>query len=448
VVGALEEILTDGLKGSRLVDPRQLELPGAIGAFFCANSREENPMSERDLSALRIDDRDRNGPRKGRKVWLAVIAGVVVPAVAMTVILRGGRAPSVEVAEVRTESAATIPSVLNASGYVTPRRRATVAAKITGRVVEMLVEEGMAVGEGQVLARLDDAEARRRLELARADREVAVATIAETEVNLEDARRTLRRTEELFRQEVVGEQDLDHARAAAEALAARLESLRREVAAAGARVSLAEEDLANCTVRAPFAGIAVSKDAQVGEMVSPVSAGGGFTRTGISTIVDMQSLEIEVDVNESHIAKVQPGQRVEATLDAYPEWKIPAGVRTIIPTADRQKATVKVRIAFDALDPRILPDMGVKVSFLGEPEAEAAGGAARILVPRSALREEGESAVVYVLGRENRLERRAVSTGRENGGEVQVLAGLAPGERVVTAGPAGLRDGQRVRVAE
>jgi len=197
-------------------------------------------------------------------------------------------------------------------------------------------------------------------------------------------------------------------------------------------------------VRAPFGGIVVSKDAQRGEMVSPVSAGGGFTRTGIATIVDMASLEIEVDVNESYIARVKTGQPVTAVLDAYPDWQIPGKVRTVIPTADRQKATVKVRAAFDKLDPRILPDMGVKLTFLGDERA-APPAAGRVLVPRTAVREEGGAAAVFV-HREGRLERRAVKLGQARGNEHEVIAGLSDGDQVVTTGINELRDGQNVRV--
>ena len=207
---------------------------------------------------------------------------------------------------------------------------------------------------------------------------------------------------------------------------------------------MARQDVENCIVRAPFGGVVVSKDAQRGEMVSPISAGGGFTRTGIATIVDMDSLEIEVDVNESYIARVVPGQRVEAVLDAYPDWRIPAAVRTVIPTADRQKATVKVRIAFDKLDPRILPDMGVKVAFLAGEQA-GARPAARAVVPREAVRTVDGQTVVFV-DRDGVLERRAVSLGLERGADVEVTAGLAPGDMVVVEGPAELRDGQRVKV--
>ena len=208
-------------------------------------------------------------------------------------------------------------------------------------------------------------------------------------------------------------------------------------------VATAEQDVENCTVRAPFAGIVVSKDAQPGEMVSPVSAGSGYTRTGIATIVDMDSLEIEVDVNESYIARVTPAQKVVATLDAYPDWRIPARVRTVIPTADRQKATVKVRISFEALDPRILPDMGVKVAFLGE-ERRSDQPPVRALVPREAVREIDGKQIVFVF-RDGMLERRAVSVGLARESDLEITAGVSAGDQVVVRGPEDLHDGERVK---
>ncbi len=334
--------------------------------------------------------------------------------------------------------------LLNASGYVTPRVRATVAAKITGRVEAMLVDEGMVVAAGQVLARLDESDVRARLAAAVAERDAAAAATTDLEVNLANAERELARQQDLAKQGVTSPQALDAASTLVDSLKARIVLASRQVASAEAAIGIARQDLDNCVVRAPFAGVAVSKDAQVGEMVSPVSAGGGFTRTGISTIVDMTSLEIEVDVNESYIARVKPGQKVEATLDAYPDWKIPATVRTVIPTADRQKATVKVRISFDQLDPRILPDMGVKVAFLAaEQPAEAPAAAA--VIPSAAVRSDGGGSVVYVV-RDGRVERRAVTLGARRADEVEVLAGVAGGDQLVVAGPARLEDGQQVRV--
>jgi HlyD family secretion protein len=396
-----------------------------------------------DLSALRIDERARRDPTRRR--WRALAAGLAAVALvsAGLVFVLRERAPEVEVTTVRADRGGR-PALLNASGYVTPRQRATIAAKITARVNEILIDEGMQVEPGQVLARLDDSDARARLASASAEREATAATLGELRVNLENAERELRRVDALWDKGLVAEQARDQARMAVDGLRARQALAREQVAAADARVRVAQQDLDNCTVRAPFGGIVVSKDAQRGEMVSPVSAGGGFTRTGIATIVDMSSLEIEVDVNESYIARVKAGQPVTAVLDAYPDWQVPAKVRTVIPTADRQKATVKVRATFDRLDPRILPDMGVKVTFLGdEPSAPAAAG--RVLIPKTALQEKDGAAAVFV-HREGRVERRAVRLGQARGNEHEVIAGLADGDAVVTTGVNELRDGQPVRV--
>ena len=397
-----------------------------------------------DLSALRIDERARRP--EGRFRWLrwfgAGFGGVLL--VAAVVFTLKGKTPMVEVATVRAGEAGR-PALLNASGYVTPRRRATIAAKITGRVSEVFAEEGMRVEPGQILATLDDSDTRARLLSATADREATAATLADLQVNLANAERDRRRMEALWKDGGVSEQLVDQARTTADSLRARIGMAEEQVRAAEARIAVAQQDLDNTIIRAPFAGIVVSKDAQRGEMVSPISAGGGFTRTGIATIVDMNSLEIEVDVNESYIARVKPGQPVTAALDAYPDWKIPAKVRTVIPTADRQKATVKVRVTFDRLDPRILPDMGVKVAFLGEESSTRATGATWVLVPRSAVREEGGSQVVFVY-RDGRVERRAVVLGQVRGNDQEVAAGLSSGEQIVVKGLEGLREGLRVRI--
>ena len=396
-----------------------------------------------DLAGLRIDERARRSPR--RVTWRLAAAGLAVLLVAsagLWLLLRE-KTPEVEVATVRADRGGR-PALLNASGYVTPRQRATIAAKITARVNEIYVDEGMRVEPGQILARLDDSDARARLASASAERDATAATLGDLRVNLENAERELRRIEELWDRKLVAEQARDQARMAVDSFRARITLAREQVGAAEARVKVAQQDLDNCTVRAPFGGVVVSKDAQRGEMVSPVSAGGGFTRTGIATIVDMDSLEIEVDVNESYIARVKTAQPLTAVLDAYPEWQIPAKVRTVIPTADRQKATVKVRATFDRLDPRILPDMGVKVTFLGE-DRSTPSGAARVPVPKAAVLEEGGAAVVFV-HREGRVERRAVRLGDVRGNDREVVAGLSDGEQVVTSGVKELRDGQAVRL--
>jgi RND family efflux transporter MFP subunit len=398
---------------------------------------------ERDLSRLSIDPsrREKSGADKRLIVGVAV-AVVAAVVVAVGILLSRGGQTEVAVATAR-EAGATQSAVLNASGYVTPQRRATVSAKTTGKIKDVLIEEGMQVTAGQVLARLDDVDAVTALRAAEAQRAVAAAAVADLEVRLANARRTLERHRGLREGDFVSEEALDNAETAVESFEAQIALAKEQVNAASRAVDVARQDVENCTIRAPFDGIIVSKDAQPGEMISPISAGGGYTRTGIATVVDMTSLEVEVDVGESYIARVGPDQRVETVLDAYPDWRIPSKVRTVIPTADRQKATVKVRIRFDELDPRILPDMGVKVSFLDS--APDTSGTAAVLVPRSAaLTEEGQTYVFVV--REGRLERRAVRTGRDRGADVEILAGVRAGDAVVAQPTGAMRDGDRVTV--
>jgi RND family efflux transporter MFP subunit len=361
------------------------------------------------------------------------------------------REPVVEVAAARPANGREAETLLNASGYVTPRRRATVAAKITGRVTGVFFDEGMSVKEGQLLSTLDDSDAKRALDAAQADRKSSQAAIADYQVQLRYAEIALRRTQELRAAQIQSQDSLDVAGTNVDSLKARINLAKDQVEASATRIEQAQQNVDNCLIRAPFNGIIVSKDAQVGEMVSPLSAGGGFTRTGIATIVDMNSNEIEVDVNEAYIARVQPGQKVTATLDAYPDWQIPSHVRTIIPTADRQKATVKVRISFDKLDPKILPDMGVKVAFLSaEPPRRKAKNvdpapAAKAVIPKSAVRGEGATSYVFAV-RDGKLERRAVSLGRGKAGDVEVIAGVNAGDELVVNGPENLRDSQKVAV--
>ncbi len=399
-----------------------------------------------DITGLKIDESSRNGRRGGRKLRVILFAALAILAVAAAVIAFWGRTPVVEVTTARPAGGSEGVTLLNASGYVTPRRRATIAAKITARVLEVLIDEGMKIAEGQVLARLDDSDAQRRLLAARTARDATAALIANLEINLANAEREFKRQQELEQAGYTTVQVRELAQTTVDSFRAQIHAAREQVKASDAQIGVARQDVDNCTVRAPFAGIVVSKDAQVGEMVSPISAGGGFTRTGIATIVDMASLEIEVDVNESYIARVKPDQKVDAILDAYPGWQIPSKVRTVIPTADRQKATVKVRISFDKLDPRILPDMGVKVAFLAEESAEAGKAAVpRALIPQAAVRDIDGKKVVFLV-RENRLERRAVALGGNRGTDIEVMAGVNQGDTVLVKGPDGLREGQRVKI--
>ncbi len=398
------------------------------------------------LDDLRID---REAPaRRPWRRWVVVL-GLAALALAIAFLaFDRGAAAEVTVAPVRSAAAgdpgAADDTVLDASGYVTARRRSTISSKVTGRIDEVLVEEGMRVAAGQPLARLDASQARAQLALAAAQLDAARRALDETAVRLAQARVDLRRQESLVADGIATPAAVDAARAEVDALAARLEVGRGDVEVARRAEGVRRQDLADTVIRAPFDGIVVSKDAQPGEMISPISAGGGFTRTGVCTLVDMASLEIEVDVNESFIQRVEPGQRVVAVLDAYPDWKIPAHVITSVPTADRQKATVKVRIGFDEIDRRVLPDMGVKVSFLEEAPAGEAPAAA-LLVPRAAVRGTGGDAHVFVVA-DGRARRRPVHLGAERGDDVEVRSGVGAGEPVVVAGPQGLADGERVTV--
>jgi len=375
-----------------------------------------------------------------------VLAGVAFGAWKMF----GGHTTEVTtvVAEAETSGPSLGNSVLNASGYVVARRMSTVASKVTGRVLEIYVEEGMAVKKDQVVARLDPVNSRTVLTMAERELEASRRNLAEIEVRLGDARRTLERNEALVKQQLVSESALDASRAEVNALAARLEASKAQVKVSESQLAMRQNDYDDLNVRAPFDGVIISKDAQPGEMISPLSAGGGFTRTGIATIVDMDSREIEVDVNEAYINRVKPNQRVEAKLDAYPDQPLPAHVVNIVPTADRTKATVRVRIGFDKLEPQILPDMGIKVRFLDEAPAVANNSQGpRVRVPTVAVQRSGGEAYVWVVN-DGTVERRAITTGAENDGQTEVLAGVHAGEELVAPIVEGLEDGGKVKLKE
>jgi RND family efflux transporter MFP subunit len=340
-----------------------------------------------------------------------------------------------------------VNSILDASGYVTARRQATVSAKITGKVAEVLIEEGMRVKEGDVLARLDDTEAKAQLALAKAQLTAARSQVAELRAQFVQAERDYVRQQGLADRQFTSAQALEAARTQRDMLRARLASIEEQIRVAQESVGVAQVQLDNTVVRAPFSGVVVAKAAQPGEMISPISAGGGFTRTGIGTIVDMDSLEIQVDVNEAFINRVTPGQPVEAMLNAYPAWKIPGEVIAIIPTADRSKATVKVRIAIKQRDPRIVPDMGVRVAFLDQQPVRPVPLTSGVLVPTEAVRADGTAGVVFVYAN-GKAERRRVTLGETISGYRQVLSGLRDGERVVLSPPETLQDGRAVKLTD
>jgi RND family efflux transporter MFP subunit len=414
-------------------------------------------VPKHDLGSLRIHDTKRKPRSSKRWIWIVLaiflVAGLAVGASAFL-----NRAPEVEVATA-TKPPTGPAGVLNASGYITPRQRATIAAKITGRVTGVFFDEGTRVKEGQLLATLDDSDAKRALDSAKADRNASQAAIADYQVQLKNAEIQLKRADALQKAGVQTQEALDTASMNADSLRAKIALAKEQVAVSDARIKEQEQNVANCTITAPFAGIAVSKDAQIGEMVSPISAGGGFTRTGIATLVDLHSNEIEVDVSEAYIARVQPGQPANAVLDAYPDVVFPAKVRTVIPTADRQKATVKVRISFaqpdhvklmdPASDPRILPDMGVKVTFLEEDTSKKkeVKSAALAVVPQAAIRSDATSKYVLI-AKGDTLERRAVTVGEQRGSDVEILAGVTPDTKVVVKGPVSLQDGQTVQIKQ
>jgi len=414
-------------------------------------------LDQQTLDSLKIE---RDSPRRepfAARTWIVAIALLAVVAAGVGYWLLRAQPIEVELTTVAAApaggGAAQGAAVLNASGYVVARRESTVSAKVTGKIATVLVEEGMTVEEGQLLAQLDDQTLRPQLALAESQLAAARADLDEVVVRRAEAERTLRRADRLRAENLNSELDVDRAQSEVAALGARLAALERAVDVTQAAVRVRAQELEDLEVRAPFAGVIVSKDAQPGEMVSPISAGGGFTRTGIATLVDMDSREIEVDVNESFINRVQPGQKTEAVLDAYPSWMIPSHVINIVPTADRQKATVKVRIGFDALDPRILSNMGVKVTFLdssagGDPSTGATAVPARpaVRLPVSTVVRDGSTSFVWRV-RDERVERVAVRVGAERAGEVEVLAGINAGDVVVATPVAELSEGAAVAAA-
>jgi RND family efflux transporter MFP subunit len=395
------------------------------------------------LDDLRIERR----PEREPKSILWPVLAVAILLLAAAAIWWHSRPNALEV---RTADARSLAStgggdrtVLNASGYVTARRAATVSAKVTGKVVEVLVEEGMKVKEGQVLARLDDSNVKAGLGESKAQLAAAQAALDETKAQLVNAEKEYERQSALAAQKIASASDLDTAEANMKALRAHLKQLETQIEVADKDVTVWQQQMDDMVIRAPFDGVVTTKDAQPGEMISPISAGGGFTRTGICTVVDMSSLEIDIDVNESYINRVEAGQPVEATLDAYPDWKIPCKVIAIVPTADRQKATVKVRVGFDKLDPRILPEMSAKVAFREAAGAPTTASRA-VIVPKSAVQNQDGHDIVFVI-QNGRAERRVVTVSDTQKDDDVLSAGVSAGEKVIVDSPAGLKDGVPVK---
>lgn len=400
------------------------------------------------LKELRID-RSAPPPSSQRGWWIGVAAVVVVLALVLGgwALFWRDRAAEVKTAQViAIGSGGGSASVLDATGYVVARRMATVSSKITGKVREVLIEEGQSVAAGQVMATLDPIDADAQRQLAASQVGAARSQIGSVQAQVREAEANATRLGSLVKQQLVSKAQYDQAIAQRDALRAQLSTAQRNAQVAGDQLRIAEHGVDNTVVRAPFAGVVIAKAAQPGEIVSPLSAGGGFTRTGIGTIVDMDSLEVEVDVGEAFIGRVQPKMPVEATLNAYPDWKIPAEVIAIIPTADRGKATVKVRVALKQRDARIVPDMGVRVSFLEKAQPQATTRKPGVLAATAAIVSRDGKDVAFVVDGE-KVARRELRIGRTLGDDREVLEGLADGETVVLDPPADLVDGARVRVA-
>ena len=399
------------------------------------------------ISQLKID---RSVPAAAERRWLLPgIIVVIASAIAVWWFFFSAGASAVlaetDIAR-KPPSAAAANTVLDASGYVVARRQATVSSKVTGKVIDVFVEEGMRVEKDQIVATLDDTTQQAQLSLARAQAESARATLEEIDAQLRIARLERDRFRDLIENNLTSQSTVDTAEATFDQIAAQLETRRENVKVAERNVEVAMDSLSNMTIKAPFAGMVVSKNAQPGEMISPNSAGGGFTRTGICTIIDTDSLEIEVDVNEAYIQRVKAGQSVSATLDAYADWRIPAEVIAIVPTADRQKATVKVRIGFLERDERVLRDMGVKVAFLGaEIPASSPQEIQGVMIAGEALRSDASGDYVWLV-RNNVVEKRPVQVGgQKDRTQVLILSGLSVGDTIVRSSEKPLVDGRSIR---
>jgi RND family efflux transporter MFP subunit len=414
-------------------------------------AQENQAIDTHLLNELRIENRQRDVDDGGRSRlgwWLLAAAAVLAPAAGGAWWYFEARPVLVQTAAVTAAGASGAPApLLQSTGYVTARRQATVSTQITGTLTQVLIEAGDRVKKNQIIARLEDSALRASLNAAQANAFSVQAEVAQAQVQLTQAEADARRQGELSSSGMVSKQAVEQSRAAAASFSAGLEARRRELDSARAQLAQAKVNFDYSVVRAPFSGVVTAKTAQVGEIVSPLSAGGGFTRTGVCTIVDMDSLEVDVDVGEASIGQVKPDMPAEAVLDAYPDWKLPAHVIAIVPTADRGKATVRVRVALEQKDGRLVPDMGVRVSFLGaRPAARVTPGPKGVLVPAQAVTQRDGQNIVFVVA-DGRVAQRIIKPALQDVGSMKLLPeGVQTGERVVISPPASLRDGATVRV--
>ncbi len=395
--------------------------------------------SEQLLNELKINRRETAAKKRRRWPWIVLILAVLLVIALMA--MRGGKAIEIETVNPRSAAESGPASVLDASGYVTARRLATVSSKITGKVQSVYIEEGQRVKEGEILARLDPQDAEAQREVAQSQLASSQSQLAEAQAQLVLAKSNYSRNRELAAKQLVSKQALDTAKAELDTRTARLTSVQKQVALATDQKQVAQIGVENTIIRAPFDGVIIAKAAQPGEMISPISGGGGSIRTGIGTLVDMDSLEVQVDVNEAYIGRVTPDMPVEAVLNAYPEWKIPGAVIAIVPTADRSKATVKVRVALDSKDPRIVPDMGVRVSFL--EKQEQGKPLTGFWIPNSSVITEGDGKFVFLVV-DGKAKRTAVTVAESTDSESRIEKGITKGDSLVAAPGKELKDGSKV----
>ncbi|HLA89726.1 MAG TPA: efflux RND transporter periplasmic adaptor subunit [Gemmatimonadaceae bacterium] len=413
-----------------------------------------------DLSKLRIArDTPAPGVRRAlrRNLILAVVALALV--VATVLVVQRRAIPTVQTLVVTATSQAGVGdgggTSVTANGYVVARTRASVSAKVPGRLAFLGVSEGSFVRQGDVIARLENADYQAQVTQAEANVASARADLLEAEADRDNLAREARRLRDIRAQnaQLVSAQELSAAETKAATSDARAKALAARIEAADAGRRYAQASFENTVIRAPFTGTVLRKEAEVGEVVAP-SVGGGLTRGAVVTMADLTTLEVEVDVNEAYIARVSQNQRARIALDAYPDTAFTGRVRQVVPTADRQRATVQVKVSILDRDPRILPEMGARVDFIepatlaraGGTAAGAAGAAPRLRVPAAAVRERNGQSEVWLV-REGRLEPRAVQAGPVSAGFREIRSGLAGGERLLTGGVETPAAGMRVKLA-
>jgi RND family efflux transporter MFP subunit len=415
---------------------------------FLSTGPEMNETSH-DLSRLRID-RDRPPPAVGHALRWSVIITVVAAAlvVAFFLMLRARGGPTVEVAVAQLVGAGGggASTGVTANGYVVARTQASVSSKITGRLEYLGVEEGSVVERGQIIARLESADYAAALAQREAEEGTARASLLEAEAERDQLQRDVTRSRDLRARGLASDQETEQLEMQLATAEARVNRVRAQLEAAAAAVGVARANLENTYIRAPFSGTVLRKDAEVGEVVAPAVTGGGLTRGAVVTMADLETLEVEVDVNEAYIARIRNGQPASIKLDAYPDTSFRGRVRQVVPTADRQRATVEVKVSILDKDARILPEMGGTIEFLEEESNVQAAGPARVFVPAAAVRDDAGRQIVWVVA-DGRARRRDVEAGPVTGERREIRSGVAAGDQVVVAGHEGLEDGARVRIA-